>query len=102
MTNEEFKGKKVIVRTNRAGVFYGTLKEYEPMSREALITDCRQIWRWSGACSLMELSQNGVANPRDCKFTVVVPVLSVMEVIETLPATEKAIQSIENVAVWKI
>lgn len=91
----------MIVRTNRAGVFYGTLREYDASTREAVISNCRQLWYWNGACSLMELSQNGVSRPKDCKFTVTVPELGVMEVIEVLPVTDAAARSIEEVSVWK-
>lgn len=33
--------KKVIIRTNRAGVFFGTLKEKN--GTEATLTDCRRL-----------------------------------------------------------
>lgn len=94
-------GKKVIVRCNRAGVFFGTLKEYDNNNREATITDCRRIWYWDGAASLSQLAVDGTSAPRECKFTVVVPEMAVMDVIEIIPCTDKAVKSIEEVAVWK-
>lgn len=97
----DYINKKVIVRCNRAGVFYGTLKNYDPTTREAVIADCRQLWYWNGAASLMEMATSGVKRPRECKFTVVVPEVVVMEVIEVLPVSEQAQKSIEEVAIWR-
>ena len=93
--------KKVIIRTNRAGVFYGTLSEFDEANRIAEIKDCRRLWYWSGAASLSQLANEGVKNPDSCKFTVIVPVMQVMDVIEIIPCSEDAISNIENVPVWK-
>ena len=97
----DYTNQKVIVRCNRAGVFFGTLKEFDHNTREATITNCRRIWYWDGAASLSQLAVDGTSNPRDCKFTVVVPEMSVMDAIEIIPCSNKAIKSIEKVAVWK-
>ncbi len=96
-----YLNQKVVIRCNRAGVFFGVLKSYDAATREATLTNCRQLWYWSGAASLMELSQNGVKRPQNCKFTIVVPEVSVMEVIEVLPCSDKAVKSIKEVTEWK-
>lgn len=101
MNAQDYIGRKVIVRCNRAGVFYGTLREYDPATREATIENCRNLWYWDGAASLMQLSSEGVKAPDSCKFTVTVPVLSVMEVIQIIPCLEAAIKSIEEVRIWR-
>jgi hypothetical protein len=93
--------KKVIIRTNRAGVFYGTLAEYDDTTRTAEIHQCRRIWYWEGACSLSQLAVDGTARPSNCKFTVTVGSIQVMEVIEIIPCSEKASKSIESVMTWK-
>lgn len=97
----DYKNKKVIVRCNRAGVFFGTLKEFDKENRIAVLCDCRRLWYWSGAASLSQLAVEGVKNPYDCKFTVVVEEMSVMEVIEIIPCTDAAIKNIEEVDVWR-
>lgn len=94
--------KKVIIRTNRAGVFYGTLAEYDEFNRTAEIYNCRRLWYWDGACSLSQLAVDGTRKPESCQFTLYVPTMQVMEVIEILPCTDKAIESIESVEIWKI
>ena len=43
----------------------------------------------------------GTKRPNDCKFTLVVPIISILGVIEIIPCTDEAIKSIEEVAVWK-
>lgn len=93
--------KKCIIRTNRAGVFFATLSEFDATNRIATLTDCRRLWFWSGAASLSQLANEGVKNASSCKFTVIVPQMQVMEVIEIIPASEEAIKNIEAVRVWK-
>ena len=90
----------VIVRAERAGVFFGTLAEKE--GNEVKLTNCRRIWKWSGAASLSELAVNGVTNPGDCKFSVPVQSIVVLGVIEIIPCEQKAIESINAVPVWKM
>jgi len=91
--------KKVIIRTERAGVFFGEIKERN--GQEATITNCRRIWYWSGAASLSQLAVEGTTRPRDCKFTVIVDEMTVLGVIEVIPCTAKAIESINSVQIWK-
>jgi hypothetical protein len=99
----EFIGKKVIIRADRAGVFFGTLREKHetPAGVEVVIENSRRLWYWDGAASISQLATDGTAKPRTCKFTVVVPQHSVLGVIEIIPCSEKAIESIEAVEVWK-
>ena len=99
MNLENFIGKKVIVRADRAGVFYGTLAEKE--GNEVRLTNCRRLWYWSGAASISQIALDGVKSPSGCKFTVTVSEIVVTGVIEIIPATENAQKSIESVQVWK-
>ena len=91
--------KKVIIRADRAGVFFGTLKEKN--GTEVTLTDCRRLWYWDGAASLSQLAVDGTNNPNDCKFTVTVPEIIITGVIEIIPCSDKAILSIEGVKEWK-
>ena len=97
----DYTNKKVIVRCNRAGVFFGTLKEFDKENRIAVIGDCRQLWFWSGAASLLQLATEGVKNPNGCRFTVIVEEISVAEVIEIIPCSDAAIKNIEEVKAWR-
>ena len=92
-------GKKVIIRADRAGVFFGTLKEKN--GNEVTLSDCRRLWCWYGAASLSHLAVEGTKDPNNCKFTIVVPTITILGVIEIIPCTEEAVKSIEKVYVWK-
>lgn len=91
--------KRVIIRAEKAGVFYGTLQEKN--GTEVTLTDCRRIWYWDGAASLSQLASEGVTRPDNCKFTVYVPKIIVLGVIEIIECSEQAIKSIESVDIWK-
>lgn len=99
----ELIGKKVIIRADRAGVFFGTLKEKRetPAGVEVVLENSRRLWYWDGAASLSQLATEGTKKPNGCKFTVVVPEHHVMQVIEIIPCSEEAIKSIESVRVWR-
>lgn len=101
---ENLIGKKVIIRSYGAGVFYGTLNEVEKAEDKYCVEllACRRLWYWSGAASLSQLAAEGVKNPKNCKFTVTVDSLVISSVIEIIPTTEEAQKNIEGVPVWKI
>ena len=92
--------KKVIVRGDRSGVFFGTLVKRE--GREVELKDCRRIWYWEGAASISQLAVDGTLKPDYCKFTVAVDSIEILDAIEIIPCTDKAIKSIEGVKVWRI
>lgn len=95
----EMLGKKVIIRGDRSGVFFGILVAKE--GTEVILKQCRRLWYWSGAASISQIAVDGVSRPDDCKFTVAVDEIQVMDVIEIIPCTETAIKIIEEVPVWK-
>lgn len=97
---KKYINEKVIIRADRAGVFYGTLIEKD--GTEVELKDCRRIWYWNGAASLSELALFGVTEPKTCKFSVTVPSIVVAGVIEIIPCQEKAVKCIESVPVWKM
>lgn len=92
-------GKKVIIRGDRSGVFFGTLESQN--GREVKLTNCRRLWYWDGAASISQLAIDGTVAPQNCKFTVVVPEIEILDAIEVILCTEKAIASIEAVSVWQ-
>lgn len=95
----EMIGKKVIIRADKAGVFFGTLTEKE--GSEVELTNCRRLWYWEGAASISQLAIDGTATPENCKFTKSVESIVILGVVEIIPCTEKAINSIEAVEEWK-
>lgn len=92
-------GKYVIVRGDRSGVFAGNLAARE--GREVQLTDCRRIWYWDGAASLSQLAIDGTSKPDRCNFPAPVKEITILDVIEIIPCTEKAEESIKAVHEWK-
>ncbi len=84
--------EKYIVRCDRSGAFYGEVEKRE--GREVPVVLGR-----SG--SLLQMAAEGVSKPRECKFTVAVDELTVLDAIEILPCTERAVRSIEGVEEWR-
>jgi len=93
-------GKKVIVRADKAGVFFGTLTKKE--GSEVQLSNARKLYHWSGAAAVEQIAVDGVANADSCKFTVVNNEITVNNYIQILTCTEKAITNLENVKEWKM
>lgn len=91
--------KYYIVRGEKSGVFAGNIKERN--GREVLMENVRRLWHWSGACSLSQLAQEGSKNPMDCKFSVTVDEILVLDAIEIDTCTNKAEKSIKGIREWK-
>lgn len=87
-----------MVRTKSAGVFAGTLEKLE--AGEAMLTNARRIWYWSGAATLSQLATEGTKDPENCKFPCAVPRVFLREVIEVIEMSAVAKASIEGVPVW--
>lgn len=88
----------VIARTYSAGVFAGFLKSRN--GKEVELLNARRIWKWSGAASLSQLAVSGTSKPTECKFPCEVPSVILTEVVEILPTTNIAYNSIKEVTVW--
>ena len=100
MNLKNYIGKRVLVRANGAGVFYGTINAKD--GDEVELLNCRRLWYWDGAYSCSEIALSGVTRPASCKFSVYVPQCIIERVLEIIPCTEDAIKSIEGVPVWKM
>lgn len=90
-------GKKVIVRANGAGVFFGTLVEKD--GDEVLLANARRIYHWRGASECVELAQAGCSS--DSRITRPASEVIIEKVLEIHPATDLAITTIEAIEEWK-
>lgn len=88
-----------IIRCEKAGVFFGHVSKRD--GAEAVLTDVRRLWYWDGAASLSQLAMEGVKRPENCKFTVTVPEMTVLGVVELIPCTDDAVKSILGVPEWR-
>jgi hypothetical protein len=92
------EGRYCMVRTRSAGVFAGTVKKLE--GQHALLINARRIWYWAGAATLSQLATDGTSLPSKCKIPAPVAEVLLFDVIEIIPITEAAAESIEKVPEW--
>lgn len=104
LVNTECKAESVdgmeycIVRTLSAGVFAGYVKS--EVGQEVTVLQARRLWQWYGA-SLSELAMDGTPDINKCKCPQEVNEVRLKNVIEIIPATEKAKKSIDSIKIWK-
>lgn len=87
-------GKKCIVRTYSAGVWFGEIAEKS--GNEVIVKNARRMWKWWAAegISLSSVALHGVKHD-ESNIVEAVPAVW-LEAIELIPASEKAIASIEG------
>jgi len=96
---KKYNNEYVIIRSDRAGIFAGNIESRN--GQEVILKNARRLWYWDGACSISQLAVDGTLRPKDCKFTVTVEEIEIFGVIEIIPCTEKAEQSIKKVINWE-
>ena len=62
--------------------------------------NARRIYYWTGAATLSQLSQEGTSSPETCKFPKSIPEVLLLGVIEIIPMSQKAVDSISSVKIW--
>lgn len=96
MTN--YVGKKVLVRGPQSGVYFGELVSQD--KQEVEMKNVRNLWRWNGANTLLDLAENGAKKTKECRFSNQVDGIILTDVCEIVPCSDKAIKNIEGVAKW--
>ena len=96
--SEEPNYEYVIIRGDKSGVFAGFLKNEE--GQTATLQRCRRLWYWDGAASISQIAVDGVSKPENCKFSIETGEHKIYDVIEMIPATTQAKDSIQAVAMW--
>lgn len=89
-----------IVRGDRSGVFFGEIAERN--GREVTMRNVRRLWRWHGATECCQLAAEGVKEPQNCRFTLFVDEIVVLDAVEIHPCTAAAAASLREVEAWKI
>lgn len=88
----QYIGKRVIIRTYSAGVWFGTLSEKS--GNEVILTNARRMWRWQAAKSI-SLSGVAVYGIEQSKSKIAPSVESVwLEAIEIIELSDVAIKTI--------
>ena len=88
-----------IIRSVQAGVFFAQIGGRR--GNEVDLVKARKIWYWSGAAAVEQLAMTGPKNGKECKITIEVPGMTVMEVCQIIPCTQEAVDTIQRIAVWK-
>lgn len=86
-----FVGKHCVIRTYSAGVHLGTIKSVD--GSQVIVEDARRLWKWEGAFTLNEVALTGVF--KTSRIAVEVPTLSLSDMVELIPTSEKARKSFE-------
>lgn len=87
-------GKKVIIRTYSAGVWFGELEQKS--GDEVILKNARRMWRWWAEQSI-SLSAVAIYGIKHDKSKIIESVPAVwLEAIEIIPCTEQAIISLEG------
>ena len=94
------KDKFYIVRTEKAGVFFGKISQKSENS--ITMQEVQKIWYWKGACAVEELAVHGPKDIKDCKITVVVDEMEIQNQIQILPCTDQSVVTIKKAIIWKI
>ena len=91
----------VVVRADRAGVFFGQLVKKE--GSEVTLNNCRKLYYWKNAAAVEQLALDGVREDtkNECKFTVTVNNVTINNYIQIIPCSEKAVLSLKSVPEWK-
>ena len=96
-----FVGQKVLIRSYASGVHFGTLEseDFTPAGKAVVLSNSRRIHYWEGAASLSQVAQEGIKTGRVC---MPLPLIEVVNVIETMPLNKAATLNLENQPVWKM
>lgn len=94
----DYTGKVVIVRGSSSGVYFGTLVSRE--GQEVELSNCRNIWYWSGANNLIDLANKGVTDPKHTKISAAVDSIVLTDITQIIPCTQKATEVLGGVEPW--
>lgn len=92
---DSYIGKKVLVRSYDAGVYFGTLEDMD--GETVRMSNVRNIWHWTGASCLSQIANDGITGD---KVSSVVSSMVLTRVCQIMPLTQKAIDNLEKQPVW--
>lgn len=89
-------GKKVLVRSYEAGVYFGTLLDAN--GNTVKMGNVRNIWHWTGASCLSQIANDGITGDN---VSQAVEILVINGVSQVFLLTDKAIKNLEAQPIWK-
>jgi hypothetical protein len=96
--------KNVLIRSYASGVHFGLLKSQEntESGKNVVLLNSRRVYYWDGAATLSQLAMEGSTKPSNCKITMPVNEITIMNAIEIIPITEKALVCLNSIKEWKL
>jgi len=92
--------KYCVVRTYSAGVHIGYVMDFgEKHPQQATILKSRRLHQWAGAASLSQVSIDGVDG--SSRIAVEIPEITLTDVIEVIPCSEKSAEFFKGAKAWK-
>lgn len=88
-------GRKVLVRSIEAGVYFGTLEAVD--GQAVRLTDVRNIWHWTGANCLADIAEHGVTGD---KISRTVSTMVLTSACQLLPLSDAAIDNLYAQPAW--
>ena len=93
---EEILGKKCIVRSYDAGVYYGIVAEVN--GETVKMENVRNIWYWKGANCLADIAANGVGEGSN--VSRVVSSMTLNRCCQLIPCADTAIKNLDEQSIW--
>lgn len=93
---KDILGKKCIVRSCDAGVYFGTVTNIK--GETVRVENVRNIWRWDGASCLSQVANDGIQGG---KVSPIVGSMILNRCCQIIPCTDKAITNLEGQKVWE-
>ena len=98
---KDFINKHVILRDDKAGIFFGILKGIEA-NKVVLLHDVRKIYKWSGANTIEDIAMKGIINHENSKVTIQVNSLLLGNFDQIVICTKEAITDLNKIPIWSI
>ena len=93
-------GRDCIIRGDHSGVFFGDVTRIDPATNTVELERAIHIWSWQGAANTAELAAHGVGKPNECKFVAAPDRIQIWDVIEVIPCSTAAAESLSSVPLW--
>ena len=94
-------GDHVVIRDHMAGVYVGTLKSYDPVTKVATLLNARKCWRWAGAAAVNGIAVKGIKY-EGSKIAPAVPQVTMSTVVECIMCTDVGYRSVMEAPEWKV
>ena len=95
----EFIGKMVVIRDNRAGIHVGVLRSCNLAAKIAVLAEARKVWYWEGAASCHGIAAKGLCH-KGSKVAPPVPLVASADVVEVVLCTPEGAESVRTCPVW--